>query len=199
MVLQLGVYFEVDDSQLEAIVENLLSEKMPDGGWNCRRHRKPYPRHNSFHTTFNVLEGLREYLELRDSSFASEVRSAENNALEFMLQHKLFRSDNTGEIIRESFTRFVYPHRWHYDVLRGLDYFARAGFAHNARLQDAIDLLLSRQDPQGKWPNSAQYAGTVFFNMEKAGLPSEMEYASRSARASLVEQLLRGVTSMTFR
>jgi len=55
MLLRIGVYFQIDQARLEAIVANLLAEQMPDAAWNCRRHRRPKPHHSSFHTTFNVL------------------------------------------------------------------------------------------------------------------------------------------------
>ena len=63
MDLFLAAYFGIRDARMDALVENLLAEMMPDGAWNCRRHRRPEPHHSSFHTTFNVLEGLREWLE----------------------------------------------------------------------------------------------------------------------------------------
>src|SRR5262245_17312249 len=87
MILQLAVYFGIDDARIEAIVDNLLAEVMPDGGWNCRRERRPRPHHSSFHTTFNVLEGLREYVECRNGARRSDVLAAEQRALELMLEH----------------------------------------------------------------------------------------------------------------
>ena len=89
MMLLLAIYFEIDDERIDAIVENLLKEVMPDGGWNCKRqlHRTT---HSSLHTTINVLEGLREYIELRRGALRKDTLIAERNALEFMLKHKLF-------------------------------------------------------------------------------------------------------------
>jgi hypothetical protein len=65
-----------------------------------------------------------------------------------------------------------FPHRWHYDVLRGLDYFARAGAARDPRLQDAITLLQEKRRGDGRWPVQQKYSGKVFFEMEKIGGPS---------------------------
>jgi hypothetical protein len=172
MILRLGVYFGIDDERIEAIVANLLQEQMPDGGWNCRRHRKPKPHHSSFHTTFNVLDGLREYVEWGNGPQNGAVLAAEQNALEFVLQHKLFRSDKTDEIINPKFTYFSFPHYWHYDVLRGLSYFARARVPRDPRLQEAMVLLDEKQRQDGFWPVQNQYSGRVFFRLEKAGGPS---------------------------
>ncbi len=172
MILLLAVYFEIDDGRVQAMVENLLAETMPDCAWNCRRDHRPHPTHSSFHTTFNVLEGLREYAEWRQGALVEEVLKAEQQALEFMLQHRLFRSDKTNEIIHVNFTYFSYPFRWYYDVLRGLSYFARANASRDPRLQDAIDLLHQRQLKDGRWPVQHKHPGRVYFDMEKTGGPS---------------------------
>lgn len=173
MVLQLGVTFGLDEARIELIVDNLLHEMMPDGAWNCRRTRRPRPHHSSFHTTFNVLEGLRAYLEWGQGARHEEVETAEASALELMLQHKLFRSDKTNEVINHKFTLFSYPPRWYYDVLRGLSYFARSNAPRDPRLQEAIDLLhRRRRKKDGLWPVQNKHAGRVHFDMEKTGGPS---------------------------
>ncbi len=166
MLLQLAVYFRLESREL---VANLLEERMPDGGWNCRRLRKPRPHHSSFHTTLNVLDGVGPYLREHSDP---ELAAAEQRALQLLLEHRLFKSDKTGEVIDPKFTRLSFPHRWHYDVLRGLDYFARGKHQRDPRLQDAIELLLVRQRSDGTWPLQQKYAGQVFFDMEKTGQSS---------------------------
>jgi len=177
MILQLAAYFQIEDERVEALVENLLNERMPDGGWNCRRARSPAPHHSSFHTTFNVLEGLREYVEQRDTSAGdlySAVLEAEQGALAMMLAHRLFKSHRTGEVIdpKKKFTVLAFPYRWHYNVLRGLEYFVRAGAASDPRLQDAIDLLQAQRRQDERWPLPYKFSGKVFFDMERVGKPS---------------------------
>jgi hypothetical protein len=176
MILSLAVYFKINDGRVDAMIENLLAEMMPDGAWNCRKHSRPRPKHSSFHTTLNVLDGVRDtltwYGELSGDKYQSDLMAAEQSALELLLQHKLFRSDKTGEIINEKFTRFAYPHYWHYDVLRGLSYLARANAPRDPRAQEAIDLLYQRRRKDGLWPVQNRYTGRVFFHMEKIGAPS---------------------------
>ncbi len=173
MDLFLATYFGLRDARMDALVENLLTERMPDGAWNCRRHRRPQPHHSSFHTTFNVLEGLRAWLETTPQhALRNDVLYAEKSALEFMLQHRLFKSDKTGAIVNHNFTLLSYPHRWYYNVLRGLAYFARLNAPHDERLQDATELLNRRRSADGTWPLQHKYAGKVFFDMEKVGGPS---------------------------
>ena len=71
-----------------------------------------------------------------------------------------------------TYTLLSYPHRRHYDVLRGLEYFARANAPRDERLRDAIDLLNSRRGADGTWPVQHKYPGKVFFQMEQVGRPS---------------------------
>ena len=169
MVLRIAVSFGVDDPRIGAIVENLLAERMADGGWNCRRLRRPRPSHSSFHTTLNVLEGLRAYLESDRTTLRAEVRAAEEGALELLLQHHLYRSDKTGAVIRDEWTHPVYPYRWHYDLLRGLACFAHAQAQADPRLEDAVLVLQQRRLSDGRWPRGKAYAGREFFRMERAG------------------------------
>ncbi len=173
MDLQIAAYFDLRDARMDAMVENLLAERMADGAWNCRRHRQPRPHHSSFHTTFNVLDGLREWLESTpEHGLRDRVLDAERQALEFALQHRLFKSDKTGEIIHHNFTLLSYPHRWYYNVLRGLAYFARVSAPYDERLEEAVELLKSRRRPDGTWPVQHKYPGRSFFEMEKVGGPS---------------------------
>ena len=172
MILSLTSYFGLGAERVEALVANLLAEIMPDGAWNCRRMRRPRPHHSSFHTTLNVLEGLRDYLESGATPHRPAVLAAEQAALELLLQHQLFRSDRSGEVIDERFTKFSFPTRWYYDVLRALSYFARADAPRDPRLGEAIELLRHRRRSDGCWPVQNRHAGKVFFDMEKTGGPS---------------------------
>jgi hypothetical protein len=173
MDLFMAAYFGIRDMRMDAMVENLLAARMPDGAWNCRQTRKPAPQHSSFHTTFNVLEGLREWLETTPvHALRNDVLEAEKHTLEFMLAHRLFKSDKTGQVIDKKFTMLSYPHYWHYNILRGLAYFARVNAARDARLGDAVALLKSRRRADGAWPVQHKFSGKVFFQMEKVGGPS---------------------------
>lgn len=59
-----------------------------------------------------------------------------------------------------------FPPRWHYDVLRGLDYFQSVAAPMDERLYDALELLVGKQQRDGYWPVQNKYAGRVWFDME---------------------------------
>jgi hypothetical protein len=144
-VLMVGSYFGVD---VTGIVEGLLGEQMADGGWNCEQENGS--TRGSFHTTINVLEGLLEHA--RASGGSAEVTAALERGQEYLLERRMLRRLSSGELIDPAFTLFSFPTGWHYDALRGLDYLRAAGVTPDARVAEAIDLVRSNRDADGRWP-----------------------------------------------
>jgi hypothetical protein len=169
MVLSILSYFRFEDERLDTVARHLLDQQMPDGGWNCRRRRGA--THASMHTTISALEGLRWYEKHRGRRNRA-VLSAQLRGREFLLEHRLFRSHRTGEIIKREFLRLPYPPRWHYDFLRALDYFQEVGAPRDERLREAVALLKEKRRPDGRWNLEYGYRGKVFFQMESVGKPS---------------------------
>jgi hypothetical protein len=169
MVLSILAHFEYDDPRVDRIRQHLLQAQMSDGGWNCRRPLGA--THGSMHTTISVLEGLR-LLELQSIRGAGELRAAQRRGREFLLAHRLFRSHRTGTVIKSEFTRFVFPPRWHYDILRALDHFQSVDAPCDPRLAEAIDIVRTRQRTGGRWRLEAAYKGKTFFELERIGAPS---------------------------
>jgi hypothetical protein len=170
MTLSILSYFEVDDHRLDIIANHLLAQQMDDGGWNCRRRRGA--THSSVHTTISALEGLRYYELHRGVGGGARrraVRAAQERGREFLLAHRLFRSHRTGEIIKPVFLKLSFPPRWHYDILRGLDYFQAVDAPYDERLTDAIEILRASRGRDGKWPLQQRYGGKVYFEMERLG------------------------------
>src|SRR5438093_9088870 len=103
MVLSILSYFQHEDERLDTLADYLLREQMSDGGWNCWRPHGA--THSSVHSTISVMEGLRLY-ELHGGRKSQEAHAAQRRGREFLLIHRLFRSDRTGEIIKPTFLRF---------------------------------------------------------------------------------------------
>ncbi|HMO60241.1 MAG TPA: hypothetical protein PKC19_23055, partial [Roseiflexaceae bacterium] len=83
------------------------------------------------------------------------------------LERHLFRRKSTGAAIAQdrkggaAWTRFAFPTWWHYDLLRGLEYLRNAGAAPDERMAEAIDLVVSKCDANGRWLLDNQYPGTM--------------------------------------
>jgi len=64
-------------------------------------------------------------------------------------------------------TRFAFPTWWHYDVLRGLEYLHRAGVKPDERVAEAIDLVASKRDSNGRWPLEVRYPGVMPIELDE--------------------------------
>jgi hypothetical protein len=164
-VLALGAYF---GRPAERLARRLVGEQLGDGGWNCEA---PKSERASFHTTICVLEGLLEYERAVGS--APEIAAARGRGEAYLLERGLFRRRSTGEVASPAFLSFAFPPRYHYDVLRALDYLGAAGVQPTARIGDALHVVESRRHADGRWLLDRAYDEALAFPFhESEGEPS---------------------------
>ena len=167
-----GAYFGQD---VHGIVDRLLAEQLSDGGWNCEAENGS--TRSSFNTTICVLEALLAY-ELHFGN-SPEVTGARLRGQEYLLERRLFRRWSTGEMIERdrkdgaAWTRFAFPTWWHYDVLRGLEYLRSASVKPDDRVAEAIELVVSKRDGDGRWLLETRYPGVMPVEIDQGeGRPS---------------------------
>ncbi|MGD2103336.1 MAG: hypothetical protein PVG83_13985 [Acidimicrobiia bacterium] len=171
MNVALACYFGVAGSRTCDAVEFLLDQQMDDGGWNCEVVRGS--TRSSFHTTISTLEALLEFERTRiEPSLGEGAAAARLRAHEFLLERRLMRSLSTGEIINPSWTRFSFPPRWWYDVLRGLEYLCLAAVEPDPRWDEAVELVERKRTAEGRWKLQNHHSGREHFRMEEPGQPS---------------------------
>jgi hypothetical protein len=168
MALSFCAWFGGDPSALARMVDRLLDQPLPDGGFNCRVDRSG-ATHSSHHTTVSVLEGLATYLSRGHVHRRAEVEAAVDGCAEYLLAHRLFRSHRTGEVIHPEFVRLHHPPRWHFDVLRGLDALVSAGAPSDPRLDDALSVLTSIRHADGRWGPGRGWPGETHVPLDRAG------------------------------
>jgi hypothetical protein len=160
--LALGAYF---GRPSESLVRRLVGEQLDDGGWNCDA---PKSSRSSFHTTICVLEGLLEYEHAVGTT--PEIAAARRRGDEYLLERGLFRRRSTGEVANAEFLELAFPPRYHYDVLRALDYFRATGARPDARVSDALKLVEGRRRADGRWILERSYDEALAFPFnESAG------------------------------
>ena len=133
------------------IVDRLLTEQMADGGWNCEQEpERGGSTRGSFDTTINVLEGLLEYERATGAAptslrRVSVARSTCSSGASSAACRTARSATETGSIP---------PSRpgWHYNVLRALDYLREAGVTPDERISEAIEIVESKRDADGRWP-----------------------------------------------
>ncbi len=167
-----GAYF---GQNVQGIIDRLLGEQLSDGGWNCDAEIGSI--RSSFNTTICVLEALLEY-EISTGE-NPEVKKARLLGQEYLLNRHLFHRMSTGEIIERDrkggakWTSFAFPNWWHYDLLRGLEYLRKANVTPDDRANDAVEVLLSKRNPDGSWNLDIQFPGEMLVDLnEEVGQPS---------------------------
>jgi hypothetical protein len=162
----IGTYLGVD---VEAVVQRLLADQQPDGGWNCWAETRPAP--GSFASTLAVVDALLRWE--RRTGGSDELRRARHDGEEYLLRRRLFRSLRTGEVVDPRWLRFSYPPRWRYDLLKAADYFAFRGGPPDPRLAEAIEHVRAKRGSDGRWPLENTHPGSIHFRFEEPdGAPS---------------------------
>ncbi|MCA8950903.1 MAG: hypothetical protein KDE27_15470 [Planctomycetes bacterium] len=170
-----GAYF---GQNIEGLIDRLLAEQLPDGGWNCEAANGS--TRSSFNTTICVLEALLEHESVtRDPARARDVAGARRHGEDYLLERRLNRRRSTGAVIERDrkggavWTRFAFPTWWHYDLLRALDYLRRAGLQPDARVAEAVDLVAAKRGSDGRWSLEACHAGNMPVRIDaEVGRPS---------------------------
>lgn len=164
--IETGAYFGVD---VAPIVERILGEGLDDGGWNCEVENGSV--RSSFDTTICVLDGLLGFE--RATGGSTEVREARYRGERYLLERNLFRRRSTGEVADPAYLDFAFPYYWRYDVLRALDYFRQSGADPDPRMADAVEVVRSKRQPDGRWLLDRIHPGRVHFALEgEVGTPS---------------------------
>ena len=165
-VVATGSYFGVD---MRPLVDRLLGEQLPDGGWNCEVENGAVV--SSMETTISVVEGLLQFE--RAAGGAPEVAEARRRGEAYLLERRLFRRRSTGEVIDPTWLRFSFPHWYYYDVLRALDHLRDGGGEPDERIAEALDIVEGNRGPDGNWPLQNVREGESHFEMERGeGTPS---------------------------
>jgi hypothetical protein len=95
-------------------------------------------------------------------------------AVEFLLAYDLADANYPpSEHVSPNWFRFGYPLSYASDILEALDALAAVGRAHDARLANAIQFVLSKQDAQGRWKLEHTLNGKMWTDIERKGQPSK--------------------------
>ncbi len=135
-----------DDPHVELLASSLVEWQWPDGGWNCDPDASG--RRSSFHESLAPAWGLHEYSRATGANWAAE---ASQRTADLFLEHRLFRSLESGEVISKAWLKPHYPPYWHYDVLQALLVLGRRGRLDDERVNDGLEVLRELRRPDGRW------------------------------------------------
>jgi hypothetical protein len=146
------------------------AEGEPPTGWPYDKWEMCWGRHTC---SMGAIKALKALAEIPPESRSSEVTTTIENGVEYFLRHHVHkRSHNLDKVSKPGWRRFSFPRMWQTDVVEILRVLTRLGY-YDPRMQEAIDLVISKQDEQGRWKMNDTFNGSFQADIEVKGQPSK--------------------------
>jgi hypothetical protein len=104
------------------------------------------------------------------------MRAALKQGADFLLSYDPAMADypfGTGSKPSSNWFKFGYPIGYITDVLQNLEVLSLLGYAQDLRLANALELVINKQDNQGRWLLEYSYNGKTWIDIEVKGQPSK--------------------------
>ena len=139
-------------------------------GWPYQRFPNCWAKHTCH---MGAVKSLKALAEIPAQKRTAAVRNTIQQGAEYLIIHHLYKSSRDPAVVAKRFwLNFSFPTLWKTDALEMLGLMVKLGY-RDARMQDALDLLLSKQDEQGHWLMEKSYNQRLIVTLEKDGKPSK--------------------------
>jgi len=138
--------------------------------WPYTNYEMCYGKHSCF---MGVVKGLKALSEVPETARSKEVKRCIENAVEFMLKHHVYkRSHDPERTAKPGWKKFGFPRMWQTDILEVLLILTGLGI-RDSRMQEAVDLVISKQDEDGRWRHQDPFNYRFQAKIEANGKPSK--------------------------
>ena len=167
----------LDDDRIQKAIGWITKYQRFDDGNNEKLRGWPYDQFEPCwgkHTChMGVVKALKALAEIPPERRSHEVNITIEKAVEYLLKHHIYKkSHDLSKIAKPGWLRLGFPLMYQDDILEVLEILTRLGHNDN-RMQDAINILISKQDKQGKWILENTYNSRLQVTIEKKGTPSK--------------------------
>ena len=165
------------DSRVQRGIDWITSYQRFDDGEDGAPKGWPYDKREACwgkHTCLmGVVKSLKALAEIPEKGRSFEVIRAIEQASEYLLRHHLYkRSHDLSKAAKPKWLKFGFPTIWDSDALEVLMLLTRLGY-RDPRMEEAVELVLTKQNDQGQWMLENTFNGRVQVNIEKKGKPSK--------------------------
>jgi hypothetical protein len=139
-------------------------------GWPYDKYEMCWGKHTCH---LGVVKALKALSEITPERRSEATQQTIDQGVEYILKHHVYkRSHDLDSVSRQGWLRFGFPLMYQADVLEILLILARLN-CRDDRMQDAVNLVVAKQDSQGRWKMENSFNGKTQVNIEKKGKPSK--------------------------
>lgn len=145
-------------------------EGQPPKGWPYDQWEICWGQHTCH---MGVVKSLKALSEIPQGQRTMKVKNTIELGVEFLLKHHIHkRSHNLRRLSKPEWRKFGFPRMYPTDVLEILGILTQLG-CRDDRMQEAIDLVLSKQDEQGRWKLESSNNNRYHADIEEQGKVSK--------------------------
>lgn len=120
-----------------------------------------------------AVKTLKAVSEIPEKQRNVAVNKIITNGAEYFLIHHVFKSShNLTRVPKPGWLKFGFPLMYQTDALEILGILTKLGY-NDKRMQEAIDIMISKQDKNGRWILENTYNSRYYTNIEQKGKPSK--------------------------
>jgi len=177
MVWSLIRFGYLEDPRVQHGIDWLIKyQRFDDGienapkGWFYDKFEVCWGKHTCH---MGVVKTLKALAEIPINKRSDEVKKTIEKGAEFILKHHIHkRSHNLNQISKPEWLQFGFPLLWNTDVLEILGILSKLAYK-DKRMQEAMNLLISKQNDEGKWISETKFHGRFIVNLEKKNKASK--------------------------
>jgi hypothetical protein len=168
----------LDDPRVKRAIKWITDYQRFDDGIQESLKGWPYDRLKAGcfgkHTChMGAVKALKALSEIPEGKQSADVKNMLEKGAEYMLKHHIYKkSHDLNQVAKPGWLKFGFPLMYQNDALEILEILTKLGYK-DERMQDAIDILISKQDDQGRWKLENTFNGRFQVNIEQKGEPSK--------------------------
>jgi hypothetical protein len=145
-------------------------EQILPKNWSYKSQKACFSKHSCH---MGVVKTLKALAEIPYNRRNPDVKNTIKKAVNYLLIHHIFkRSRDLSKKSKPGWLRLGFPQMYQTDILEILDILTKLHIK-DERMQDAIDIIISKKDEQGRWVLENTYNGKFITNIESKGKPSK--------------------------
>jgi hypothetical protein len=168
----------LDDPRIQQSIKWITDYQRFDDGIQAVVKGWPYDRLKAAcfgkHTChLGAVKALKALSEIPEDKQSADIKKTIDKGAEYMLIHHIYKkSHDLNHMAKPGWLKFGFPLMYQTDALEILGILLKLGYK-DERMQDAIDVLISKQDDEGRWNLENTFNGRFHVNIEQKSKPSK--------------------------